>query len=349
MHPIAGKLIEWYGVNRRDLPWRKTQDPYRIWLSEIILQQTRVEQGLPYYHRFEEDFPDVSALALADEQKVLKAWQGLGYYSRARNLHKTAKIIHEKFNGVFPNDYDSIRELPGIGDYTSAAIASFAFQLPHAVVDGNVYRFLSRIFGIDAPIDSTAGKRLFQKTASELIEGAPPDRFNQALMEFGALHCTPARPNCGNCVFSESCIALKTGTVSSLPVKSKKQKVRDRYFNYLVVRKSDEFFIKRRGDKDIWKNLWEFPLIESDEKKNEEWVLKEAAALFDTKAAVYRPAVDNRVHQLSHQRLHATFHEFLIDTKTVLPPDWEKVDQDSVSGFPVPRLIDLFLKEFSAD
>lgn len=344
MHPIAQQLIEWYNRNGRDLPWRQTTDPYRIWLSEVILQQTRVDQGLPYYNRFIDEFPNVLALADADEQKVLKLWQGLGYYSRARNLHKAAKVIRDIHQGVFPTDHATIRSLPGIGDYTAAAIASFAFKQPHAVVDGNVYRFLSRIFSIETPIDSTAGKKVFQKTASELIMDAPPDTFNQAIMEFGAMKCTPSKPDCPRCIFFERCLASKTDMVSRLPVKAKKQKVRDRYFNYLVVRNRDDFYLKKRSGSGIWKNLWEFPMIESEFSASEDWVLQEASALFDTKGAIYRPGIDNRIHQLSHQRLHAAFHEFILKTEHGLPEDWKKVDTEKLFEFPLPRLIELFLK-----
>jgi A/G-specific adenine glycosylase len=347
MHPVAERLITWFEKNGRELPWRDTKDPYRIWLSEIILQQTRVEQGLPYYLRFIEAFPDVKSLARADEQHVLRLWQGLGYYSRARNLHKTARIVSDEFAGVFPADFAALRSLPGIGDYTAAAIASFAFRLPHAVVDGNVFRFLSRLYGIATPIDTLAGKKEFQKVAQELIEGSRPDDFNQALMEFGALHCTPTQPRCADCIFRNTCVAACEDTVNTFPIKSKKQKVRDRYFNYLVVRDKQDFYLRRRTGKDIWKGLWEFPLIESDTKADLQWLLKEAAVIFDTRSAVFRPAVGTMVHQLSHQKLHAIFHEFRLGKRIRLPEEWHRVDAESLGRYPVPRLIERFLQEES--
>ncbi|MFM7727495.1 MAG: NUDIX domain-containing protein, partial [Flavobacteriales bacterium] len=227
-------------------------------------------------------------------------------------------------------DFNALRALPGIGDYTAAAIASFAFRLPHAVVDGNVFRFLSRLYGIETPIDTLAGKREFQKIAQELIAGAPPDAFNQALMEFGALYCTPASPDCANCIFITSCSAGNQNAATRFPVKSKKQKVRDRYFNYLVLRQKNEFFLKRRTHKDIWKDLWEFPLIESEGHADDALILKEAETLFDTSTSTFRPAISKSIHLLSHQRLHATFHEFNMKKNVRLPEEWKRVDAENL-------------------
>ena len=234
--PLAADLHAWYARNHRVLPWRGITDAYRIWISEIILQQTRVVQGYEYYNRFVSRFPDVRALAAADDDEVMKLWQGLGYYSRARNLLAAARQVVERFGGEFPTTYDDIRSLPGIGDYTAAAIASFAYGLPHAVVDGNVYRVLSRIYGIDTPIDTTEGKKLFAALADELLDRQDPGGYNQAMMEFGALYCVPRSPQCGGCIFADRCMALATGRVEELPVKQGRTVVKPRYFNYFYVR-----------------------------------------------------------------------------------------------------------------
>lgn len=345
VHPIARKLINWYGINARELPWRETRDPFRIWLSEIILQQTRVEQGRPYYERFTESFPDIASLANCKEEKVLKLWQGLGYYSRARNLHKAAKLLLEKHGGAFPSDYESIRALPGVGDYTAAAIGSFAFDLSYPVVDGNVYRFLSRIFGITTPIDSTAGKKEFLSLARELIKGAPPHDFNQAIMEFGALACIPVNPDCDACPFKLECIARNRNQVALLPVKAKRQKVRNRHFNYVVLRDGKSFFLKQRTGKDIWTNLWEFPLIESKKKLSEEEMLKLTRDFFPLRAVVFHPGPSTAKHLLSHQTLHACFFEFTLRKKTALPDGWKKVSARTLNKYPLPKLIERYLAE----
>ena len=258
-------ISNWYRQNHRDLPWRNTRDPYLIWLSEVILQQTRVDQGLSYYLKFAEHFPEVLDLAEADEQDVLKLWQGLGYYSRARNLHAGAKQIRDQFGGQFPEDFKSIRSLKGIGDYTAAAISSFAFDLPHAVVDGNVYRVLSRYFDINTPIDSGTGKKMFNDLAQSLIEPEEAATHNQAIMELGALVCTPRSPQCHACPLNNSCLALQNGTIEQRPVKTKRGKVKDRYFTYLIFLDNDRTFLQKRVAKDVWQHLFQFPLIESQE------------------------------------------------------------------------------------
>lgn len=256
------KLYAWAAAHPRPLPWKGERDPYKIWLSEIILQQTRVEQGLPYFEKFVARYPTVRALAEAPEEELFKLWEGLGYYSRARNLHATAKHIAFDLDGSFPNTYEGIRQLKGVGDYTAAAIASFAFGLPHAVVDGNVYRVLSRVFGIDTPTDSPAGKREFTALAHALLDPEQPDRFNQAMMDFGATHCLPRQPKCGACPLAGQCAALAGGRVGELPVKGKTMVRKDRFFLFLVFRQGGDTFIRQRTDKDIWQNLWEFPKVE---------------------------------------------------------------------------------------
>lgn len=256
---FSNAIENWYKEYKRELPWRDSADPYVIWISEIILQQTRVVQGYDYFVRFMKRFPDVATLAEADEDEVMKYWQGLGYYSRARNLHAAAKSM----NGVFPKTYPEVRALKGVGEYTAAAICSFAYNMPYAVVDGNVYRVLSRYLGIDTPIDSTEGKKLFAAVADELLDRKNPALYNQAIMDFGAIQCSPQTPNCMFCPLADSCAALAKGTVAELPVKQHKIKTTNRYFNYIYVRMGVHTFINKRTGNDIWRNLFELPLIET--------------------------------------------------------------------------------------
>lgn len=303
-------LLEWYSQNRRHLPWRDTKDPYKIWLSEILLQQTRVEQGLPYYLKFISRFPSVKDLAAASEEEVLKLWQGLGYYSRARNLRKAAIIINEEYNGLFPDNYKDLISLPGIGDYTASAIASICFNRPEAVVDGNVYRVLSRYFGVEIPIDSTAGKRYFKELATELIDPEQPGEYNQAVMEFGATCCTPKKPNCEACVLSNSCMALRDNMVQDLPVKSRGVKIRTRYFNYLVLRDPHmRTLMEQRKGNGIWQNLFQFPLVESAKTLNQDEIMdKLKDRLPDiSPLTIYEPSAEYRIHKLSHQHLVTKF------------------------------------------
>jgi len=259
---FSDKVVKWYELNKRNLPWRDTKDPYRIWLSEIILQQTRVKQGLPYYLKFVEKFPTVANLAAASEQQVLRLWQGLGYYTRARNMHKCAREIVSLHGGVFPSKFESLKALSGIGDYTAAAIASISFGESVAVVDGNVLRVLSRVFGIDADIVSPEGRKIFSKLANELVSKNCPDTHNQAIMEFGALHCTPRNPGCQECIFSSQCVALRLELQRELPVKAKQKKVKRRYFYYLVFEKGRSLLMRKREQKDIWQGLYDFFLVE---------------------------------------------------------------------------------------
>lgn len=270
MTDFAFKLINWYKQNKRDLPWRSTQDPYLIWLSEIILQQTRVAQGLPYYLRFVETFPTVQSMATADEQEILRLWQGLGYYSRARNMHQSAKIVMENFGGIFPDTYAKILTLKGVGSYTAAAIASFAFNEDVAVVDGNVFRVLARVFGVEEDIASGKGQKVFQQLADELLPQGESATYNQAIMEFGATYCKPVAPDCNSCIFNDKCIAFAQKRQQALPLKIKKLKIKERTFTYLIFTFEDKLMLKVRGAGDIWQGLYDFPTLEDilEDKEN---------------------------------------------------------------------------------
>lgn len=274
MTDFAFKLIAWYEQHKRDLPWRNTKDPYLIWLSEIILQQTRVAQGLPYYLRFAETFPTIQRMAAAEEQEILRLWQGLGYYSRARNMHQSAKIVMQNFGGVFPDTYAKILMLKGVGNYTAAAIASFAFNEDVAVVDGNVFRVLARIFGIEEDIASGKGQKIFQQLADELLPKGKSAVYNQAIMEFGATYCKPVAPDCNSCIFTNKCIAFAQKRQHELPLKIKKLKIKERTFTYLVFTYQDKMMMKMRGVGDIWQGLYDFPTLE-DLLENEEIILEE--------------------------------------------------------------------------
>jgi len=337
-------LTVWYQQNKRDLPWRTKKDPYWVWVSEIILQQTRVDQGTAYFLRFIERFPDVRTLADAPENEVLKLWQGLGYYSRARNMHVAARQIMNEFNGSFPDTIINIEKLKGIGSYTAAAIASIAFSLPYAAIDGNVYRVLARVFGIETPIDSTIGKREFSQLANELLDRQNPSVFNEALMEFGALQCTPQNPDCNSCPFRDQCIAFNQNKIAMRPFKSKKTKVKNRFFNYLFIRQAQYFYLEKREDKDIWRNLYQFPLIESTKALNIAELLstEQFKSLFngiDISVDAISPEI---IHVLTHQRLHVRFIEINISISETSFP-WIKVLPNEVHDFPIPKLIDNFL------
>ena len=350
MH-FSDNLISWYKQNKRDLPWRNTTNPYKIWLSEIILQQTRVNQGLSYYYKFIEHYPTVNDLATASEQDVLKLWQGLGYYSRARNLHATAKVITKEYKGIFPNDYNSILSLKGIGEYTAAAIASFAYQLPYPVVDGNVFRVLARIYGIDAPIDTPVGKKTFYALANELINKKQAALHNQAIMEFGALVCTPKNPDCENCVFNNSCAALANKQVDLLPVKSKKIKQTNRYFNYLIIENNhSETFIAERKNSDIWKGLYDFPLIETWEKISSFNELSKHPTfqqlLPNSTTLVLNKVSSETKHILSHQKIYATFWHITANKTNHLETDFTKINSSSINNYPLPKLIENYVKSF---
>lgn len=343
MHPISDKLINWYKKNKRNLPWRDINDPYKIWLSEIILQQTQVVQGLNYYIKFTEHFPTVIDLANAPEDKVMRLWQGLGYYSRARNLHAAAKTVKANYKGKFPNTYESIKELKGVGDYTAAAISSFAFNLPYAVVDGNVYRVLSRLFNIDTPINSTQGKKDFQILANELLNHKQPGLHNSAIMEFGALWCKPQNPKCEDCPLQAQCLAFQNKTVALLPVKDKKIKIRNRYFLYFVFNYKDNVYIQKRTEKDIWQNLYEFYLIETDLPTDAKLILKNKNLKALVKKMDVISIISTKKHVLSHQHIYATFYEINlsnpIESGTLI-----KIKREKLSDFGLPQLINKYLK-----
>lgn len=337
-------LHTWYSLNKRDLPWRNTRNPYLIWLSEIILQQTRIDQGLAYYCRFAEEFPTISSLANASEDQVLKLWQGLGYYSRARNLHLTAKFINQNYNGNFPGDYKAILSLKGIGEYTASAIASISFNQEYPAVDGNVYRVLARFFGIAEPIDTGKGKKIIYNLAKELIKGTNPGMHNQALMEFGALQCTPKNPDCPNCPMKEKCFAWSSLKIDELPVKQNKVKQRDRYFNYIVVSDRNHFWIRKRVGNDIWKNLFEFPIIETNKETSVEILLTNAGF-----PRIISPVIEKvsnwKTHILSHQRIHYRFIGINAADDFKWADDIIRVNKEDIFNFAVPRLLEVYLNE----
>ncbi|WP_420603826.1 A/G-specific adenine glycosylase [Flagellimonas sp.] len=337
-------ILKWYGQHKRELPWRTTKDPYKIWLSEIMLQQTRVAQGMPYYHKFLEAFPEVYHLANAEEEKVLKLWQGLGYYSRARNLHATAKMVVEKYNGSFPNTYKELKKLKGVGDYTASAIASICFDEPEPVVDGNVYRVLSRYFGVDLPINSTQGIKYFKELAGEVMYIENIRDYNQGIMEFGAIQCAPKKPYCLHCPLNKSCVALKENRVMELPVKINKTKIKNRYFNYLVFTDANgNTLLEQRKGKGIWQNLYQFPLLEAKKMLNLEELTEQINGQngFPKMESLILYNKEPLVHKLSHQHLHTQF--WILETADGLK---EGISWDEITTFPVPVLIADFIKTY---
>lgn len=333
---FANPLISWYLVNERELPWRTQPDAYRVWLSEIILQQTRVAQGLPYYLAFVNTFPDVHALANADEQQVLRLWQGLGYYSRARNLHTTAKHVAFELGGVFPNTREGLLKLKGIGPYTAAAISSIVNKEVVAVVDGNVYRVLSRIFGLETDIASSGAYREFEALATSLMPKDKPDVFNQALMEFGAMQCVPKNPDCSGCVFSDSCFAWAHKRVGELPVKRKKPSPEKKHFHYLIFQDASNQTLLQKRTQGIWRHLYEFPLVESDQIPQWNDVLERYKSLGVN--SIRALAEEPVIHKLTHLHLHIRFWK--IDLKGVLK---DGIPAHKVADFPVPAAIDKFI------
>lgn len=311
---FSENLIKWYQQNKRDLPWRNIHDPYKIWVSEIILQQTRVQQGLPYYERFISAFPTVSDLANAPIDDVLRLWQGLGYYSRARNMHHAAQYVTFDLKNNFPNSFEALLAMKGVGRYTAAAIASFAFGEKVPVVDGNVQRVLARVFGVSDDISSPKTQKIFEKIGLEHISDQDPGTFNQAIMEFGAQYCTPSKPDCDNCIFRTVCFAHKNGLASSLPVKLKKTKVRNRFFNYIVLKSGNDLAMRKRKEKDIWNGLFEFLLIESDAEINESELLEDLANNHSIHQKPFKSS-ETYLHILSHQRLHAKFYIFEVENR----------------------------------
>ena len=346
MDDITLDLLAWYDEHKRELPWRATRNPYHIWISEVILQQTRVAQGYDYFVRFIERFPTVEALAGASDDEVMRMWQGLGYYSRARNLHAAAKQVVQ--GGAFPERYEDIRALKGVGDYTAAAVASFAFDVPVAAVDGNVCRVWSRMFGIDVPIDTALGKRQVAEVAQALLPTGQAAKYNQAAMEFGALQCVPKNPRCEDCPLAHKCMALAQGRVEELPIKKNRTKVVPRYLNYLYVHNAEALLLHKRTGDDIWLNLYELPLIETPAPVD-------AEALMDTGewAAwhgsipyyIYRGCVEGVKHVLSHRVLHAAFHELEVQGELPCPEGYVAVPYAELHRYALPRLIERYLEK----
>ncbi len=341
----TNQLLIWYEANKRPFPWRETRDPYRIWLSEIIFQQTQIIQGTPYYNSFLKAFPTVFDLAAATEQHVLKLWQGLGYYSRARNLHYTAKEIVSKHNGIFPSTFADLLKLKGIGDYTASAISSICFNAPQAVIDGNVYRVLSRYYGKETPIDASYAFREFKSLAMELMDTKIPGEFNQALMEFGALQCTPKNPKCNICPFQKTCVAFNQNLVYQLPVKQRKIKVTDRHFNYLVfITSQGNTLLLQRKAKDIWQNLYEYPLHESSKEITKQRLIEEVDI---SKYTSSKEIIVNKInrtpikHKLSHQTLYITF--WSVKTDSLLG---QVVKENELVNYPVPVVLQKFMFNF---
>ena len=339
------RIINWYGVNKRDVPWRNTKDPYYIWLSEVILQQTRVAQGLPYYKTFVEAFPSIQDLAHASEEQVLKLWQGLGYYSRARNMHHTARYIVTELNGNFPNKYSELIKLKGVGDYTASAIASFCFNEIQPVVDGNVYRILARYFGVSTPINSNKAQKEFKEIAFELIDAKNPGLFNQAIMEFGSLQCRPRNPNCDTCDLSTSCVALHTNQVSVLPKKNKKTKFRKRFFNYLLIEtEQNKIVVNKRKGKGIWENLYEFPLVETSNQIDYNNLITNSYFINITKNKSFNIRLltpKTIIHKLSHQHLHINIWK--VDLKSITK---KTISWDEALELPFPIVLHRFIENF---
>lgn len=346
-HPVATLLIKWYKKNRRDLPWRQTKDPYIIWLSEIILQQTRVDQGLPYFYKFMEAFPDVYALAAAPEDQVLKLWQGLGYYSRARNLHVTAKHIAYELHGQFPKTAKALEKLKGVGPYTAAAIASFSFGESVPVLDGNVYRVISRLFAIETPINASGAASIFSDILQELIRGSQPDWFNQSIMEFGALHCTPQTPGCDNCPMQPHCMAYANKRVNAFPKKIKTQKVVTRHLNYFFIHDGERFWLQQRDSKGIWKNLYDLPCIETEAETTADQLFKETEfkSWMNGQEAVIQ-SESRVVHKLTHRTLQVQFIELKVKKQFHLDknPIFEtKLKQ--AGTYPISRMLENYLRK----
>lgn len=343
---FSKQLLRWNDLeNDREMPWKGKKNPYLIWLSEIILQQTRVEQGLPYYERFARHYPQVEDLAKAAEDEVMKLWQGLGYYSRARNLHFTAKHVTQNLNGKFPKTFAELRELKGVGDYTAAAIASFAFGEKVAVVDGNVIRVLSRVFGITTPFDTTAGKKEFAYLAQAQADGKNIAAYNQAIMDFGAMVCTPRTPNCGNCPFQKQCVAYTNGSVSDYPIRAKKTIVTERFLNYFIIKNKAKIIVEKRTAKDIWQNLYQFPLLETD---------KIVANHFDQMVEIFLGhknftllrVSEPKSQLLSHRKIVFRFVEIELKNWESLPQSsYEIINYKQLQQLAFPKTLHLYLKE----
>jgi len=340
---IRKKLGLWFDIYRRKLPWRLDKDPYKIWLSEIIMQQTRVAQGTPYYQRFIEKYPNVKTLASAPEQEVLRLWQGLGYYSRARNLHHTAKQIEKIFNGVFPNDYKELLSLKGIGKYTASAIISLAYNKPFAVLDGNVYRVISRLYGIETPVNAPEAEKIYSEIAQNLLDKKAPGRFNEAMMEFGALQCVPQNPNCAICPLTNCCIAWQTGKVGMLPIKTPKKAPVSRRINYLFTFTNEGLYLKQRPAGDIWQSLYDMPEIKGE--TDEETILNISKDFgFDMKDII---KITQMKHQLTHQSLQILIYNIKVKkTNNTALKAYIFIKFNNLNDYPLPRPVEKFLKDY---
>ena len=338
-------VLYWYKKNKRDFPWRKHKSVYEVWLSEIILQQTQTSQGLSYFNKILKTFPTLKKLSEASEEQILKLWQGLGYYSRARNLHFTAKYIQNNLNGVFPDDYDSLIQLKGIGPYTAAAISSICFNEKRAAVDGNVYRILARVFNIDTAINSPEGIKKFQELANSLISETYPGDYNQSMMDIGATICTPKKPKCNQCPLISICLAHVNNTINNIPVKIKKRKIKHRYFHYLCIEYNGNFIMKKRTQKDIWRNLYDFPLIERGEmtKENDIDYKKLLNSILDDEIVIFKKT-KHYEHQLTHQKLNITI-EYIKSNKINFNNAFLKFNQMQVRELPIPKPIEKFFEE----
>ena len=345
---FSEEIIEWYHKHKRDLPWRNTNDPYIIWLSEIIMQQTRVEQGMPYFNRFAEKYPTVKHFASATEEEILKLWQGLGYYSRGRNMHQTSREVMEEHAGYFPKNYDSLIRLKGIGEYTAAAISSFSSNEAKAVVDGNVFRLLSRYFGIDTPINTGKGKKIFTDLANELLDQTQAGTFNQAMMEFGSLQCKPKNPDCLQCPLQTSCEARLKNKINDLPVKLKSQKSKDRYFNYIVAIKNNKILVNKRCSGDIWENMIDLPLFETDSPIEVPDLIQSEKFIGAFGKQVLVRSISKPVkHILSHQKLNTRFINIEQFTEDFIPhQNWFYVSKEELDKLPQPKLIFQFFETF---
>ena len=334
-------LYDWHATINRDMPWKETKDPYKIWISEIVLQQTRVEQGRGYYERLVDRFPDVKSLAAATVDEVLAMWKGLGYYTRAHNLHKAAKMIMGEHNGQFPSTHEDILSLPGIGPYAAAAIASFAYDLPYAVLDGNVYRVLSRYLDIDTPIDTTPGRKQFIALSQMLLDENDPARYNQAIMDFGALMCKPSVPLCMECPLIQSCQGYQNGVADLLPVKSKKVKVKKRYFHYLSIISERGIILEKRGKNDIWNGLYELPMIEGPKRLSKKEVLQEARQIYgaEIKIRMHHSATQ----RLTHRLIHGDFYK-VDGVSTISQYKW--VRKEDIYNLGLPKIIDDYLNMY---
>lgn len=344
---FSARILDWYQDHKRALPWRETKNPYIIWLSEIILQQTRVEQGTPYFFKFVEEYPNVTKFAAAEEENILRLWQGLGYYSRARNMHKAAKQVVDLYAGVFPTHYSELLSLPGVGEYTAAAIASFAENHPHAVLDGNVFRVLSRYFGIEEPINSTAGKKLFSKLADEMLDREHPGEYNQAMMDFGAMQCKPKNPDCSICPLQVDCVAFAQGLQGELPKKLKGKKSRDRYFHYFLMERDGAILMSQRPEGDVWTNLFEFPMLETSAMLSLDELQASTAFRDIFGDAQLIPIEGTQKHFLSHQNIYARFYKLgNIDTDIAKKSNWNYYLLENLDKLAKHKLISSFVERY---